>query len=340
MKITVVGLDIAKQVFHVLGFNQANRAVLKKVLKRHEVLEYFAQMGVCTIAIEACAGSNYWGRELEKLGHQVRLIPAQHVKPLRRGQKNDFNDALAIAEALGRPEMRFVSIKSTYESDVQALHRVREGQISARTALVNRTRGLLAEYGIVLPKGIASFRRRLPEWLESADNDLSADLRFLLDIQYQQLCQMDDQIQQLTNRVQAQIKRDDAAQRLLAIPGFGPIVTSVWRARVGNGQAFRRGRDVAAAFGLVPRQHSTGGKTTLLGITKKGDPYLRSLLIHGARAVIRTAHKKTDRLSLWVTRLVQRRGIHIATVALANKLARIAWAMTVRQTEYQPQRTN
>ncbi len=335
MKITTIGLDIAKNVFHLVGLNRVGKMVLRRRLRRREVVRYFAELPVCTIGMEACAGSNYWGRELERLGHRVRLVPAQHVKPLVRGQKNDFNDALAIAEALTRPEMRFVSIKTVGEQDAQALHRVREGLIGARTALVNRVRGLLAEYGIVRPQGIATLRREL---CENADNGLSADFRFLLDSQYQQLCQLDAQIKSLTDRIQIQVRADDDAQRLLSIPGFGPIVTSVWRARIGDGHSFRRGRDAAASLGLVPRQHSTGGKTTLLGITKRGDPYLRCLLIHGARAVVRTAHKKPDPLSQWVTRIKQRRGVHIATVALANKLARIAWAITVNQTHYEPQR--
>ncbi|MFC1681412.1 IS110 family transposase [Pseudomonadota bacterium] len=338
MKITSFGLDIAKNVFHLVGLNQANKVGLKKRLRRSEVIRYFSQQPVCTIGMEACAASNYWGRELKRLGHQVHLIPAQHVKPLVRGQKNDFNDALAIAEALGRPGMRFVPVKSVTEQDAQALHRIREGAISARTALVNRVRGLLAEYGIVFPKGIARLRRALPELMEDADNGLSADFRFLLDIQYQQLCRLDEQIKRLTDRVQIQVRVDEDARRLLSIPGFGPIVASVWRARMGNGHQFRRGRDASASVGLVPRQHSTGGKTTLLGITKRGDPYLRCLLIHGARAVVRSTHKKSDPLSQWITRLVQRRGIHIATVALANKLARIAWAVTVNQTPFEPQR--
>jgi transposase len=338
MKITLIGLDIAKNVFHLVGLNQAGKMVLKKRLRRAEVVRYFAQLPACTIGMEACAGSNHWGRELERLGHQVRLIPAQHVKPLVRGQKNDFNDALAVAEALTRPEMRFVPVKTAAEQDVQALHRVREGAIGNRTALANQVRGLLAEYGIVLPRGIAILRRTLPLLCEEADNGLSADFRFLLDMQYQQLCRLDEQIKSLTDRIQAQVQADEVAKRLLAMPGFGPIVTSVWRARMGNGRQFRRGRDAAASLGLVPRQHSTGGKTTLLGITKRGDPYLRCLLIHGARAAVRTAHKKTDPLSRWVTRIKQRRGTHIATVALANKLARIAWAITVNQTHYEPKR--
>jgi transposase len=338
MQITTIGLDIAKNVFYLVGLNEAGKRVLKKRLRRAEMLSYMAQLPACPIGLEACAGSSYWGRELEQLGHSVKLIPAQHVKPLVRGQKNDYNDALAIAEALGRPEMRFVPVKSEAEQDAQALHRLRQGAIGARTALANRVRGLLAEYGLVLPRGLAGVRRALPELCQDADNGLSPDFRFLLDLEYQRLVQLDDQIKRLSDRIQVQVKADEQAQRLIAIPGFGPIVTSVWRARVGDGRQFRRGRDAAASLGLVPRQHSSGGKTTLLGISKRGDPYLRCLLIHGARAVVRTAHKKTDPLSLWVTRLVQRRGVHIATVALANKLARIAWAMTVNQTPYQPQR--
>jgi transposase len=338
MKSTPIGLDIAKHVFHLVSLNKAGKVTLKKRLRRREVIRYFSKQPASTIGMEACAASNYWGRELERLGHQVHLVPAQHVKPLVRGQKNDFNDALAIAEALGRPQIRFVPVKTESEQDAQALHRIREGAIGARTALVNRIRGLLAEYGIVLPTGVACVRRALPELMEEADNGLSADFRFLLDIQYRHLCQLDEQIKRLTDRVHLQVTNDETAQRLLSIPGFGPIVTSVWRARMGSGHQFRRGRDASASVGLVPRQHSTGGKTTLLSITKRGDPYLRCLLIHGARAVVRSAHSKTDPLSQWVTRVKQRRGVHIATVALANKIARIAWAMTVNQTPYQPQR--
>lgn len=340
MKITLIGLDIAKNVFHVIGLNRAGKVVLRKRLRRREVIRYFTELPACTIGMEACASSNYWGRELGRLGHGVRLIPAQHVKPLVRGQKNDFNDALAIAEALGRPGIRFVSVKSVAEQDAQALHRVRKGLIGRRTAQVNQVRGLLAEYGIVLPIGITTLRRTLPGLCEDADNGLSADFRLLLDIQYQQLRQLDEQIKHLTDRVQAQVKADEQTKRLLSIPGFGPIVASVWRARMGDGRSFRRGRDAAASIGLVPRQHSTGGKTTLLGITKRGDPYLRCLLIHGARAVVRTAHNKSDPLNQWVSRIKQRRGVHIATVALANKLARIAWAVTVHNTHYEPQRAS
>ena len=338
MQITTIGLDIAKNVFYAVGLNRAGQKVWGKRLRRGKVLETFANLPAGTVGIEACAGSHYWGRELERLGHRVRLIPPQHVKPLARRQKNDAHDALAIAEALSRPQIRFVPIKSVADHDRQAVHRVRKRQQGWRTALVNQTRGLLGEYGIVIPQGIGHLRQAIPRLLEDADNGLTDDFRALLASHYELLGMLDRRIDALDTQIAREVKGDETAQRLLTIPGFGPIVTSAWRARISDPQAFRRGRDVAASLGLVPRQHSSGGKTQLLGITKAGDAYLRTQLIHGARAVLNHAHRKDDPLSRWVTRVAQRRGRNVATVALANKLARIAWAVTTTHTPYDPRR--
>lgn len=335
-KITTVGLDLAKSVFHLVGFNARGQEVKKKVLRRSQVLSFFGQLPASVVAMEACAGAHYWARALQRQGHTVRLIPAQHVKAYVRGQKNDYNDARAIAEAVGRPGMRFVAVKTLAQQDLQALHRLRQGCLKERTALVNRLRGVLGEYGIVLPQGVAVLRRRLPELLEEADNGLSDTLRGLLAQAYQRLRELDAHIEHYTRQLQAQGQHTEACQRLQGIPGYGPILASAFYAALGDGRGFGRGRDVAASLGLVPRQHSTGGKPTLLGITKRGDRHLRSLLVHGARAVLLQAPGKDDRLSRWAQRIRDERGFNKAVVALANKLARIGWAILRNHSTYQP----
>jgi len=285
--------------------------------------------------MEACASSHHFGRSLGQLGHVVKLIPPQYVKGYLRGQKNDTNDARAIAEATRVPGMRTVTVKSVAQQDVQALVRLREGALQARTALVNRLRGLLGEYGIVAPKGVAALRRALPEVLGDGDNGLSAAFRRWLECERRQWLELDAHVAELTAELATLARQDDRVQRLQTVPGFGPIVASAFASVVGDGQQFRCGRGASAALGLVPRQSSTGGKTVLLGISKRGDRYLRSLLIHGARAVANAAKRKEDRLSRWVNRLRETRGMNKATVALANKLARIGWAILRYGTTYQ-----
>jgi transposase len=285
--------------------------------------------------MEACASAHHWARALGALGHQVKLIPPQYVKPYVRGNKNDYNDALAIAEAVIRPEMRFVSVKTPVQQDIQAVHRVREKRLQERTALCNQLRGLLAEYGLILPKGVNILRRSLPELLEDGENGLSDLFRRLLAQSYQQLQELDGYIDFYTQEMKRQSQQDEACRRLQTIPGYGPIVASVFHSVVGNGEAYRRGRDVSASLGLVPRQHSSGGKEVLLGISKRGDRYLRSLLVHGARSVVIRATKKDDRLSRWINKVKAERGFNKAVVALANKMARIGWAVLVNKTVYQ-----
>jgi transposase len=265
----------------------------------------------------------------------VKLIPPQYVKPYVRGNKNDYNDALAIAEAVTRPEMRFVPVKTPEQQDVQALHRLRERRLADRTALCNQLRGLLAEYGLVFPEGINVLRRRLPELLEDSENGLSDLFRRLLAQSYQQLQELDGHIDHYTREMEHQSLQSEACRRLLTIPGYGPIVAGVFHSTVGHGEAYRRGRDVSAALGLVPRQHSSGGKEVLLGISKRGDRYLRSLLVHGARSVVIRAAKKDDRLSRWINKVRAARGFNKAVVALANKMARIGWAVLANKTDYQ-----
>lgn len=333
-EITTIGLDLAKNTFHLIGCNAYGKEVKRKMLKRGKLAAYIANLPPCLIGMEACAGAHYWARQFEELGHEVRLIAPQHVKAYVRGNKNDYNDARAIAEAVRVPDMRFVEVKSVEQQDVQAMHRLREAQGQERTALCNQIRGLLAEYGIVLPQGVGTVRRRLPELLEDADNGLSDFFRSLLADCYQQFKELDAHIEFYNQVLKEQARNNEAIQRLQTIPGFGPVVASVFHAFVGNGQAFGKGRDVSAALGLVPKQHSSGGKTVLLGISKRGDRYLRSLLVHGARSVVRLAGKKDDRLSRWINKIKATRGANKAAVALANKMARIGWAILSQNSVY------
>ena len=334
-KITTIGLDLAKNVFHVVCCNEYGKVTRKKMLKRPQVLAYFANLPQCLVGIEACASAHHWARQLDILGHQVKLISPQYVKPFVRGNKNDYNDALAIAEAVIRPEMRFVPVKTPEQQDIQALHRLRERRLQERTALCNQLRGLLAEYGLIFPQGINVLQRRLPELLEDSENGLSNLFRRLLAQSYQQLQTLDKNIDFYTREMRCQSQQSEACQRLQTIPGYGPIVAGVFHSAVGNGEAYRRGRDVSASLGLVPRQHSSGGKEVLLGISKRGDRYLRSLLVHGARSVVIRAAKKNDRLSRWINKVRAARGFNKAVVALANKMARIGWAVLVNKTSYQ-----
>jgi len=336
MKITTIGLDLAKSVFHVVCFDERHQEVGKRMLRRGQVRAYFAQREPCRVAMEACAGAHYWGRELEKLGHTVKLIPPQFVKPYVQGNKNDYNDARAIAEAATRPGMRLVGIKTVEQQDIQALHRLRAQRIKERTALSNQLRALVAEYGIVMNKGVATVRRSIPLLLEDAENGLSEAFRALLARGYDQLIEIDAHIDYYTRQVEAHGRQSAPVRRLRTLPGYGPILASVFASVVGDGRAFRRGRDVSASLGLVPRQHSSGGKEVLLGISKRGDKYLRSVLIHGARSVVRHAKNKEDALSRWVNRLRERRGTNKAAVALANKLARMGWALLRHETVYCP----
>ena len=336
MKITTIGLDLAKNIFHVVCLDAHGKEVKKRMLRRNQVLEFFTQMPPCQVSMEACAGSHYWGRQLRALGHNVKLISPQHVKPYLRGNKNDYNDARAIAEAATRPEMPTVGIKTVAEQDMQALHRMRSQCMRDRTALSNSLRGLLGEYGIVFTTGVATLRRAIPEILEDADNGLSLLFRNLLARRYEQLVELEGHIAFYTKELERLSRQDEACQRLQTVPGFGPVVASAFRSVIGDGRAYARGRDAAASIGLVPRQHSSGGKTVLLGISKRGNKYLRKQLIHGARSVVLQAANKADTLSLWINRIREERGWNKAVVALANKMARIGWAILRHNTSYQP----
>jgi len=337
MKDTILGLDLAKTIFHIVEINRAGKQLRKRKLRRNQMSTFFANQPECLIAMEACGSAHYWSRVFQEMGHEVILFPPQHVKGYLRGQKNDYNDALAIAEAAQHGAIRPVSIKSIEQQDEQAFHRIRQQLIGERTRLINQIRGLLSEYGLVFRIGDASFRQNIPVILEDANNQLSARFRTLLNKQYQRFLSLDKEIQSYQKQLEIEVGQDEVCQRLIEVPGFGPVVSSAFKGWLGDGQQFKRGRDASAALGVVPRQHSTGGHTRLYGITKKGDSYVRSLIIHGARSVTQHAKKKTDPLSNWINRLVETRGFNKAVVALANKLIRIAWVIVARDERYEPQ---
>jgi len=306
------------------------------MLCRNQVSKFFAQLPHCRVAMEACATSHYWGRKLTLMGHDVKLIPPQHVKPLVQGNKNDYNDARAIAEAVNRPRVSFVAIKTEEEHDIQAIHRIRSQCLRDRTALSNSTRGLLAEYGISFPKGLSALRRKIPEFLEDAENGLSFRFRNILARRYEQLVELEEHIAFYTKELELLSQQDEACQRLQTIPGFGLITASAFRGTIGGGQSYACGRHAAASLGLVPKQCSSGGKNVLLGISKRGDRYLRTLLVQGARAVVLHAAKRDDPLHRWIIRLLERRGWNKTVVAVANKMARIGWAILRHNTRYEP----
>ena len=310
MNIKRVGVDLAKQVFQVHGVDCQDKAVLRKRLKRDQVLKFFATLPRCLVGMEACGGSHHWARELQELGHDVKLVAPQFVKPYVKGNKNDANDAEAICEAIGRPTMRFVAVKTVAQQDLQAAHRIRSELVRQRTAKANQVRGLLAEYGIVVGRRVEALR--------------------------QGLTYLDKRAAAMDKQLHTPANDDPAAKRLQGIPGIGPITATALTCAVGDGKLFKRGRDMAAWIGLTPKQHSGGGKEKLLGISKRGDAYLRTLLIHGARSVLKVAGNKDDLRSRWLQQLCSRRNKNIAAVALANKNARVAWALLSKGLGYQP----
>ena len=336
MNITRIGLDLAKSVFQVHAVDHKGHCLFSRALKREKMMAFFQNLSPCLIGMEACASSHFWARTLMSMGHEVKLIAPQFVKPYVKGNKNDANDAEAICEAVSRPNMRFVPVKTVEQQDIQALHRIRQEQVRQRTALVNQIRGLLSEYGIVISRSVESLRNALPDILEDVENRLTADFRILLKGLQEDLIHLDDRIGSQDQVIKRLAQEHEGAKRLQQLRGIGPITATALIAAIGDGRQFARGRDAAAWCGLVPGQHSSGGKSKLLGISKRGDTYLRTLMIHGARAVLKTAQSKDDRLSQWLQKLCNRRNKNIAAVALANKTMRMAWALLVRGQDYDP----
>lgn len=340
MKLTRVGVDLAKQVFQVHGVDRAERAVWSQRLRRGrwiQELERAAEPG-CEIGMEACGGAHHWARVLQSKGYVVRLMAPQFVKPYVKSNKNDANDAAAICEAMSRPSMRYVGVKTIEQQDLQAVHRVRSSLISERTAKANQLRGLVYEYGLVAPRELSSLRRAVPAWLEDASNGLTPRFRCLMSGLYEDLRGLDERVRELDREIAAISREHEAVGRLEQLRGIGPLTASALFALVGDARQYRNGRQLAVALGLTPRQHSSGSKERLLGISKRGDKYVRTLLIHGARSALRTAPGKTDRLSRWVVALAERSHPNVAATALANKMARVAWAMLRHGTNYEPDR--
>lgn len=334
MKLTTIGLDLAKNVLQVHGVNEKGKAVLKKQLKRTQVLAFFANLTPCRIGMEACGSAHYWARKLQALGHTVQLIAPQYVKPFVKRNKNDAADAEAICEAMMRPNMPAVPIKNASQQAILSVHRARQGFVKARTAQANQIRGLLAEYGIVIAQGIGNITKRVPEILEDGENDLPGSFRLLIERLLDHLRALDRQVGELEVQVQLWHRDHSASQKLAKIPGVGPMTASAMVASIGDARNFKNGRQLAAWLGMVPRQHSTGGKSTLLGISKRGDTYLRTLLIHGARAVIRVSARKPN-AEPWLKNLLARRHKNVAAVALANKNVRTIWALLAHERDYE-----
>jgi transposase len=336
VNIHTIGIDLSKTTFHVVGLDETGNVVLRKKFSRKQLLVYTVKLPRTLIGMEACGGCHYVGRALEEQGHEVRLMPAQYVKAYVKTNKNDYVDAEAIAEAVQRPTMRFVPIKSDEQLDLQALHRVRDRWVARRTAVMNQIRGFLLDRGVTVPKGPSHLRQVLPALLDESSSLFSGNLRWLLSELQHEWNELEKQLEEVSQKIEAIAKNNEVCCRLMEIPGFGPLVSTALMAAIGNGATFRKGRDLAAWLGLVPRQHSTGGKTKLLGISKRGNEYLRRMLLHGARSVMMQRERKKSALGAWLAQLAERTHWNVAVVALANKMARIAWAILTRSGHYRP----
>jgi len=331
-----IGIDLGKTNFHLVALNERGKVVVQKKFSRKQLLTDTANLPSSLIGMEACSGAHFLGAALRQQGHDARLMPAQFVKPFVKSHKNDFLDAEAIAEAVTRENMRFVPIKTDEQLDLQALHRVRDRLVQRRTAVINQIGGFLLERGIPFGKGPAQLRNHLAAILQDAATNLTPRLRALVQRLWVEWRQLEADLATATEEIEHIANEDAACQRLRAIPGVGPLVAAATVAAVGHGRAFRKGREFAAWLGRVPRQPSTGGKTHLLGISKRGNTYLRHMFIHGARAVVFRIRYDMGGLGLWVQRLLQRAAPSKVIVAVANKLARIAWAVLYRGEVYRP----
>jgi transposase len=334
MKVTLIGIDLAKSIFQVCGVNRAGKRVFNRQIRRARLMEFLVQHPDATMAMEACSGSNYWGRELQQRGFKVKLIPPQHVKPFVKGNKNDRNDAFAITEAARRPNLRCVEPRTLAQTDMIQVHRVLDRMVRQRNALINQIRGFLNEYGIVVSRGKERLLAAMPDLLEDADNGLTSSSRALFQSLYDEWRQMNEAIKRVEKTIRTQANADEAAQRLMKIKGVAERIATATIAHAGNGHGYQSGRHFAANLGLVPKEHSSGGQQKLGGITKRGNGYLRRMLIQGAWSVVSNVDNSDDRLSRWAKQLMERRGKHKAVVAVANKMARIMWSMLYHQTEY------
>lgn len=340
-KITLVGVDLAKNIFSINCVDKNGKRIMHKNLHRDSMIRFFAPLPECTVAMEACASSHYWGRTFESLGHTIKLIHPRYVTPYRLGDKNDSNDAAAICAAAQRPDMRFVRLKSQRQSDIQAIHRIRDGLIKEHTATINRVRALLAEDGFIIKQSPRHVYAQLPIILDGDSNDLSGIKRQGLRLLYQHLMHLQEQLSELKIMLTAVVDEEETCKRLLKVPGIGLLTATLLFSEIGNGCAFHNSRALAAYIGLVPRQHSSGGKSKLLGINKQSNSSLRTLLIHCARSVSRSINCGKQPLGAttekWFRALQERRGKNKAIVALAGKLSRIAWKILARGSTFTPE---
>jgi transposase len=326
----VYGVDLGKNLFHVVGVDAAGQAIQRAKFRRETVLTFFERAEPAIVGMEACPGSQWLARKLQVMGHTVRIIPAQFVKPYVKSNKSDTIDAAAIAEAVTRPTMRFVEVKTAEQVDLQALHRIRNLMVTNRTRLICQMRAFCLEQGVAIHQGVGKFKADLPRVLANDENDLTVMMRRLLADLFDDLTRLEVRIADVSREIEATAARDDRARRLMTVPGIGPLTATAIVAAAGDGRQFRRARDMAAWIGLVPREHSTGGKTTLLGISKRGNSYLRRLLVHGARSCVMHMDRSRDRLGAWLYGLERRMHANKVTVALAAKIARIAWVILTR----------
>ena len=333
-KITTVGIDLAKSVFQVHGADRNGHTLFNKHLRRKQVGPFLAQLEPCLIGMEACASAHYWARVAEGFGHQVKLIAPQFVKPYVKANKTDAADAEAICEAVTRPNMRFVPIKTADQQAILSLHRARSGFVKSRTAVANQIRGLLGEFGLVLRPGIRQVREGVPSIIEDGELELPSMFRRLIAQLHEYLRDLDDQIDVLEQSLKVWHKSNDDSLRIAQVPGIGWLTATALVASIADARSFKNGRQLAAWLGLVPRQHSSGGKPRLLGISKRGDAYLRTLLIHGSRAVVRLADRDRSPTGQWVRDVSTRRPKNVVVVARANKQARIVWAMLAHGRDY------
>jgi len=334
MKVTTIGFDLAKNIFQVHGVDERGHVVVRKQLRREQVAGFFANLPACLVGMEACGSAHHWARKLQEFGHCVRLISPQFVKPYVKSNKNDAADAEAICEAVARPNMRFVPIKTMEQQAVLSVHRVRQGFVKARTAQANQIRGLLTEFGLVLPQGITNVMHRVPQLIDAA-TDLPASMRQLIARLLENMKMLDQQVNELEAQIKAWHQGSELSRKLERIPGIGALAASALVASIADARSFKNGRQLAAWLGLVPKQDSSGGKPKLLGMSKRGDTYLRTLLIHGARSAIVAAQRK-GKPNVWLSGLLARRHPNVAAVALANKNARTIWALLAHEREFRP----
>ncbi|WP_250517764.1 IS110 family transposase [Caballeronia sp. INDeC2] len=336
MSVALLSIDLAKNIFQLYGVDERGHPVLSRRVSRNRLLEAVICLPCCRIVMEACGGAHYWARRFTAMGHQVQIIAPRFVKPFVKSQKNDRNDAEAIVEAASRPTMRYVAVNSVEQQDIQSMHRIRSLLMRDRIAQINQIRGLLTEYGVVIAQTPLKVRTQLPTIIDDEHNELTGLTRTMMRDMYERLALLDKQIARYDSLIQQAHKASPISKRLEKIRGVGPMIATGVIAAAGSASEFSNGRQFAAWLGLTPRQHSSGGRDRLFGITKRGNGYLRMLLVHGARSVVQQAVRHTDKLSRWILEVQARRGTNVAVVALANKIARTIWVLLARGQEYAP----